>query len=237
MEPRNQVHRRRAILRDANAVRMVEGNTGCIDIARGIQARVAGDPKHARKHFDREPGDPVSVCGVDRLHREVRGHTPMINGRGKSDSLIVPGKPSNKALGQATEVVEGRRLAKGNLLERNTLRTQGRAGVLSALERVRQAAQRDRKLRFTALLHHVYAIEQLRAAYFALKREAAPGVDGETWRQYGENLETNLQGLSQRLSVSLRDGGNPSPLGEAKICEMIGQAWCIPLMRFASSRS
>ncbi len=123
----------------------------------------------------------------------------MINGDGKSDSLIVPGKPSNKALGRAAEVVEGRGLAKGNLFERNALRTQGRVGVCSALERVRQAAQRDRRLRFTALLHHVYAIEQLRAAYFALKREAAPGVDGETWRRYGEKLERNLEDLSQRL--------------------------------------
>jgi RNA-directed DNA polymerase len=123
----------------------------------------------------------------------------MVSGGGKSDSLIVPGKPLNKALGQAAERVEGRRLAKGNLLERDTLRTQGRVGVPNALKRVRQAARRDRKLRFTALLHHVYAIERLRAAYFALNREAAPGVDGETWREYGRDLEANLQGLSQRL--------------------------------------
>lgn len=123
----------------------------------------------------------------------------MVSGGGKSDSLIVPGKPLNKALGQAAERVEGRRLAKGNLLERDTLRTQGRVGVPHALKRVRQAARRDRKLRFTALLHHVYVIERLRAAYFALNREAAPGVDGETWREYGRDLEANLQGLSQRL--------------------------------------
>lgn len=58
----------------------------------------------------------------------------MMNGRGKSDSLIVPGKPPNKALGRAAEAVEGRRLAKGNLPERNMLRTQGREGVSNALE-------------------------------------------------------------------------------------------------------
>ena len=72
-------------------------------------------------------------------------------------------------------------------------------GAPSALERVRQAAERDRKERFTALLHHVYDIEHLRAAYFALKRDAAPGVDGETWQHYGEALEENLQDLSGRL--------------------------------------
>jgi len=67
------------------------------------------------------------------------------------------------------------------------------------LERVRQAAQRDRQGRFTALLHHVYNVEHLRAAYFALKRDAAPGIDGETWRHYGQALEENLADLSGRL--------------------------------------
>jgi RNA-directed DNA polymerase len=69
----------------------------------------------------------------------------------------------------------------------------------SALERIRQAARRDRTLRFTALLHHVYHPDRLRQAYFRLKREAAPGVDGQTWRAYGEALEANLQDLSGRL--------------------------------------
>jgi retron-type reverse transcriptase len=54
-------------------------------------------------------------------------------------------------------------------------------------------------LRFTALLHHIYNLETLRMAYFRLKKEAAPGVDGETWRHYGEQLEGNLQDLAERL--------------------------------------
>jgi len=123
----------------------------------------------------------------------------MMNGRGKSDSLVVPGKPPNKAVEPAAEAVEGRRLAKGNSPERNMHRTQSRQGMPSALERVRQAAVRDRKQRFTALLHHVYDVERLRAAYFALERDAAAGIDGETWRHYGENLEQNLQDLAGRL--------------------------------------
>src|SRR5207244_390926 len=81
----------------------------------------------------------------------------------------------------------------------NGLRTRGRAGAASALERVRQAAKQDRKQRFTALLHHVYDIERLRAAYFAVKRDAAAGIDGETWQHYGTDLETNLHDLSARL--------------------------------------
>jgi group II intron reverse transcriptase/maturase len=95
--------------------------------------------------------------------------------------------------------MEGRGRTKGNLLEGNTLRTQGRDGVHSALERVRQVAKEDRKERFTALLHHVYDIDRLRSAYLAIKRDAAAGVDGETWEHYGESLEDNLQDLSQRL--------------------------------------
>src|SRR2546425_12352927 len=113
----------------------------------------------------------------------------MMNGRGKSDSPVVPGKSPNNARATAAEGAEGRGLAKGNSPERNALRTQGRESARSALERVRQAARRDRKQRFTALLHHVFAVERLRAAYFALKREAAAGIDGETWRHYGENLD------------------------------------------------
>ena len=69
----------------------------------------------------------------------------------------------------------------------------------SALARIRQAARRDRKMRFTALLHHVYNPDTLREAYFSLKRDAAPGVDGQTWRAYGEALAENLRDLSGRL--------------------------------------
>ena len=119
--------------------------------------------------------------------------------RGKSDSPIVPRKPPNKAEAPTAEAVEGRGLAKGNLREQNTPRTLSRNGVPSALERVREAASRDRKQRFTALLHHVYDVDRLKAAYFALKRDAAAGVDGETWRQYGEGLEARLQDLADRL--------------------------------------
>ena len=123
----------------------------------------------------------------------------MMDDRRKSDTAVVPEKSRNAVDASTGDATEGRAVAKGNPPERNVLRTQSRAGTPSALERVRQAAQRDRKQRFTALLHHVYNPETLRAAYFNLKREAAPGVDGETWRHYGEALESNLQDLSERL--------------------------------------
>jgi RNA-directed DNA polymerase len=123
----------------------------------------------------------------------------MMDERGKSDSPVVPGKPPNKAEEPAAEAAEGRGLAKGNSRGRDTLRTPGRAGAFSALERVRHAAVRDRKQRFTALLHHVYDVEQLRTADHALKRGAAAGIDGETWGHYGEGLEEHLQDLAGRL--------------------------------------
>ena len=121
----------------------------------------------------------------------------MIDGYGKSDNRTVPEKPLNKV--RTAEGVEGRRLAEGRPLKSNTCRTQGRESVSGGLERIRQAANRDRRQRFTTLYHHVYDVDQLREAYLALKREAAPGIDGETWRQYGEGLEERLQDLSHRL--------------------------------------
>jgi RNA-directed DNA polymerase len=130
----------------------------------------------------------------------------MMNGQGKSDSPVVPENFPNKGgAGKRScpvppaEGREGRGLAKGNSPEQPTPRTQGRAGVQQALGRVRRAAQKDKGLRFTALLHHVYNLDTLREAYLSLKRDAAPGVDGQTWRHYGENLDTNLQELSERL--------------------------------------
>lgn len=94
--------------------------------------------------------------------------------------------------------MEERGLAKGNAGEQNAPRTQRRTSVPSALDRVRQAAKRDKAMRFTALLHHV-DVDRLRKAFHALKKDAAPGVDGVTWQQYGEQLEENLRELHARL--------------------------------------
>ena len=117
----------------------------------------------------------------------------------KSDRPTVPTKSPNKARQPAAEEMEESGLAKRNLDQSNTLRMQGRVSVSNRLERVRQAAQRDSRMKFTALLHHVYALDMLREAYYDLKRDAAAGVDEETWQQYGQDLEGNLQDLSDRL--------------------------------------
>ena len=98
------------------------------------------------------------------------------------------------------EGMEGRGLAKGNPRQHDASRAQDRVDAPSALERVRQVAERDKTVRFTTLLHHIYTVDHLRRAYYALKREAAPGIDGETWQHYGEALEENLRDLSGRLA-------------------------------------
>src|SRR5437879_6172628 len=159
----------------------------------------------------------------------------MRNEHGKSDRPVVPTKSPNKAEQPATEGMEGRGLTKGNLQQQNVSRTPSRTDTPSALERVCQAASKDKETRFTALLHHIYNLETLRMAYFCLKKEAAPGVDGETWRHYGEALEDNLQDLSHRLKrgayrakpvrrayIDKRDGRR-RPLGVPVLEDKIGQ--------------
>ena len=120
----------------------------------------------------------------------------MKHGDRESDGSIVSKKPQNKAA--AADGVERREPAKGNTSEQSKSRTQRRADLNHALERVREAERRkDEKL--TALWHHVYNVDRLREAYFGLKRNAAPGIDGQSWQSYGEDLEANLADLSLRL--------------------------------------
>jgi hypothetical protein len=124
----------------------------------------------------------------------------------KSDSAIVAVKPPNKAGPPAAEAVEPRAGAKGNADQQSTHRTQSRKRVTQALSRVRQAARYRKKDRFTALLHHVNA-DTLRTAFFALKRKAAPGVDGVTWQDYEADLEeiyARLARMPTRMERALK---------------------------------
>ena len=118
--------------------------------------------------------------------------------RGKSDSPVVPAKPSNNATVVAAEAVEGRGLAKGNATSTTRPGHRAGSGAPNALDRVRRVAQQDKDAQFTALLHHV-DIDRLRSAYRALSPQAAAGVDGVTWQAYGQNLEVNLGDLHGRL--------------------------------------
>ena len=121
----------------------------------------------------------------------------MMHGLEKSDLAVVAMKPANNAGSPAAEWAEPRAGTKGNANPPRTRRTQSRDSVSQGLERVRQAARQRKRQAFTALLHHVTA-DALREAFLALKRRAAPGVDGVTWQDYELGLEDRLQDLHTR---------------------------------------
>jgi len=129
----------------------------------------------------------------------------MMNGSRKSDRPVVATKLVNKVAAETesettmAEQAERRGLAKGKTPRQNTNRAQDREVVRNALGRIRQAAVRDKRVKFTSLMHHIYNLSVLREAFYGLKRDAAAGVDGATWRQYEEELESNLANLSGRL--------------------------------------
>src|SRR6188472_1951653 len=118
--------------------------------------------------------------------------------REKSDGRVLPVKPPNNAQGGAAEAVEGRRPAKGNATGETRPGPSAGQGALNGLGRVRRVAATDKDARFSALLHHV-DVDRLRTAYFALRPKAAPGVDGVTWADYGQDLEGNLRDLHARV--------------------------------------
>ena len=122
----------------------------------------------------------------------------MMNGAEKSDLAIIAMKPANKAGKPAAEWVEPRAGTKGNTGQPRTRRTQSRGSVSQGLGRVRNAARQRKKEKFTALLHHV-TIDLLRESFLALRRRAAPGVDGVTWEDYEVGLEGNLLDLHARV--------------------------------------
>jgi RNA-directed DNA polymerase len=142
-----------------------------------------------------------------------------MNDRGKSDGPVVPAKPSNKSGRPGAEAVEGRGPAKGNTASESRAGRSAGQGVSSDLDRVRQVARKDKDVRFTALLHHV-TVDRLREAYRAIRPDAAPGVDGVTWRDYGESLEDNLQDLHGRVQ---RGAYRASPVRRAFVPKADGR--------------
>jgi RNA-directed DNA polymerase len=122
----------------------------------------------------------------------------VMHGHEKSDPAIVAKRPTNKAGQPVAEPVERRAGTEGNAGQQSTRRAQDRESVSQALGRVRQAARQRRKEKFTALFHHL-SVPMLRTAFFALKREAAPGVDGLTWQDYEAELDRRIEYLHARV--------------------------------------
>lgn len=166
---------------------------------------------------------------------KAKGQSPMMNDPEKSHGPILPKKRRNNTEGSVADGAEGRGSTKRNLSQQNTRRTLRRESVPSALDRVRQKARKDKKARFTALLHHI-TLDRLREAYRRMNPKAAPGVDEVTWKKYGENLEANLEGLHARLHRGAyrakpsrrvyipKPDGRQRPLGVASLEDKIVQA-------------
>ena len=161
--------------------------------------------------------------------------------RGKSDNLVVPAKPPNKAGGPVAEVVEGRGLAEGNTDSSTRPGRSAGPGVPNGLERVREVARKDKEARFTALLHHI-DLSRLGAAYAAINPKAASGVDQVTWDAYGQNLRANLEDLlgrvhsgayraspSRRVNIPKPDG-RQRPLGIATLEDKIVQRTVVEVL-------
>jgi len=157
-----------------------------------------------------------------------------MHGPEESDSVIVAMKPTNKAEQSVAEPVEPRTETKGNADQQSTRRAQDRASVSQALERVRQAARQRKKERFTSLLHHVDPA-MLRTAFYAMKRDAAPGVDGMTRETYEQDLDRRIETLHARVQAGTyralpsrrsyipKEDGSKRPLAVAALEDKIVQ--------------
>ena len=158
-------------------------------------------PLHAWKLHAREPGGLTkrpAPKGAGRLEKAMN-HKSNMNVGEESDDRVVPAKCLNKdGSPSSAEGAEGRRSTKENSEQTTASQTQSWGNALSGLHRVREAAKKDKRLQFTALLHHV-SVPLLLDSFYALKREAAPGVDGMTWKEYETDLDKRLEDLHSRV--------------------------------------
>jgi len=158
----------------------------------------------------------------------------MMNETEKSDPVIVAARSANKAEQSVAEPAEPRTGTKGNADQQSTRRAQDRGSVSQALERVRKVAKERKKEKFTALLHHVDAT-MLETAFYTLKRTAAAGVDGMTWKAYEQDLDHKIKDLHaqvhsgayraqpSRRSYIPKDDGSKRPLAVAALEDKIVQ--------------
>jgi RNA-directed DNA polymerase len=169
------------------------------------------------------------------------GRTPDMHAAEESDSGVVPVNQPNKGGEPLAEVGEGRPGIKENIAQSNTRPTQSGGSVSHGLSGVRQRARERKREKFTALLHHL-TVDLLRESYFALQRKAAPGVDGETWRQYGTGLEDRLADLHSRVHRGayrakpsrrvyiLKADGRQRPLGIAALEDKVVQQAVVTIL-------
>jgi RNA-directed DNA polymerase len=179
------------------------------------------------------PSTPVAKGAAGRLEKAVSQKSNMYVG-GESDGRVVPTRCPNKGGQPQAEGMEGRRPTKENIGQTTAPRTQSRISELSDLLGVRKVARKEKRTRFTALLHHV-TVRVLRASYYALKRDAAPGVDGLRWKEYETDLDEKLADMHRRIhrgtyraqpskrAYILKADGRPRTLGIAALEDKIVQ--------------
>jgi group II intron reverse transcriptase/maturase len=172
---------------------------------------------------------------------KAQNHNAGMYGPEKSDRAVVPMNQPNKGEQSSAEVGEGRARTKENIVPSNTSPTQSGERVSQGLSGVRKAAQERRQERFTALLHHA-SVGLLRDSFYALKRQAAPGVDGMTWKEYETGLEDRIADLhsrvhrgafqaqpSRRVYIPKADG-RQRPLGIAALEDKIVQQAVVTIL-------
>src|SRR5689334_23618098 len=224
IEPRNQNSGTPTQLSDA------EGNTNQGDSCESWGGPARSETLHTPGSFLHRSWEISAVPNETTLGRpgKAKSRTPGQPTVEKSDAPILPGKLSNKGE-QPAEMAEGRGAAKGNAEQDPTPRTLSRTNrVSTGLEGVRQAARRDRRLRFTALLHHITP-QLLMDSFYSLQKNAAAGVDGVTWREYEKILPQRVTEMhrkihsgayratpSRRVYIPKADG-RQRPLGIASI--------------------
>ncbi len=207
------------------------------DLAQSETLSMHGHSLHGKREIPETP----SVATEGRLEKATN-QKPNMYASGKSDNCVVPEKQPNKD-GETppAEDVEERQLTEGNAMETAVVRTQSRRTASIDLQRVRKIARRDKDVRFTNLLHFV-TIDLLRESFYRLKKEAAPGVDRLTWKEYEIELENRLRELldkihagtyrakpSKRIYIPKADG-KQRPLGIASIEDKIAQQAVVTIL-------
>ena len=230
IEPRNQESGMPTLLFEA------EGNTehganrkSCHDPARSETLNMSGSLLHRSWEIS-SATVAADTAGAEKADRR----NPAIHTDEKSDTLKVPKKPPNKG-SRPAEAVEGRGVAKGNADRTPAPRTLSRTSCASmGLEGVREAARRNKRLRFTALLHHITP-SLLVDSFYALQRNAAAGVDRVTWREYEPILHERVNDLHRRIHTGAyraqpsrrvfipKADGRQRPLGIASLEDKIVQ--------------
>jgi group II intron reverse transcriptase/maturase len=185
-------------------------------------------------HENRETLEMPEEKFIIRPAREGVSRTSRMHISEESDSGIVPMNHSNKDGQPLAESEEGRTLIKENTHQLNTCSTQSEIRVSQGLAGVRKAARDRKEMQFTALLHHL-TVDLLHDSFYALKRKAAPGVDGVTWQEYEIGLEDRLIDLHSRVHRSAyraqpsrrvyipKPDGRQRPLGVAALEDKVVQ--------------